>query len=241
MLPISFLIFLANNVNIMFNVSIMVKSKYPYPYETPTKAPEVLPILLKVEKGSGQVMFQQGDATGSQAVRPFTPDDLLGSYEDLSETAKKRFRALAQIVALESGKRVDFSLLQKGFRELAEDAFDQQLADLISADAKKDPKQWRHRWEAPLFNLRLKSARLVMWIPDRGPRFQPAIYCEDLETARFASLLLSRIRACIGCGRFFVPERPDKFYHDGKCANAHAARRRRDRRKKASVKPRRKG
>lgn len=182
-----------------------------------------LPVLVSAagERPDGDVIFQEGRVTTFQPVKRFVPN------QPQTETRSKRFLGISKMYALASGKKIDYSLLQQGFRSLVEDAFGQFLADQISATGFKNPKPWSSRWLPAIFNHETKPARVVMWWPEDEAVFGPAIYCPDPGTALFVSLLFSGIRACLGCGRTFTPEQPNQLYHDRKCGDRHRKRRER--------------
>jgi hypothetical protein len=206
----------------------MVNSKSRHHHETVTKAkpsaapfPVLVPNIGKVPDGG--VDFQEGNATHSMPVRRFVP---FAPGEPLQDNQKaKKYAAIAKLLALAMGKEIDYSLLKEGFRALAVDAFGTDLADAISARALKNPNAWCRRWLPAIFNREIKASSFVMWWPHKSKIFGPAIYCPDRETALLVSLLVSGIRACIGCGKMFIPKRPDKLYHDEACGHRHRQRR----------------
>jgi hypothetical protein len=189
---------------------------------------DLLPVVVgsKSEgETEGLAPLQEGRGTHLRYVRRFDPEK-----DKLRDAQKvKQFTAIAKLLALSSGQKVDFSLVQEGFRALVADAFPAAEADLISAKQREgwalatsgNPLKWCERWVPALFNRAIKTAQLVMWAPDGGS-FGPAIFCPDTETALYATLLIGRsfdgLRACLGCGVLF-PSRTNKLYHDNKCGD----------------------
>ena len=135
-----------------------------------------------------------------------------------------------------SGDPIDYAVVDEGFRSFVEDTYGRQLTDAISKRARDLPTLWARQWLPTLVNRELKSVRVVMWIPKDGP-VSPAIFCPDATAAAFASLLFSRLftglRACLGCGTLFVPDRRmDTDFHDLRCGNLHRKNRQRRREQK---------
>lgn len=185
-----------------------------------------IPILIPAagkKPHSVALFFQDRDSTVIRAVREFT-------HADAPASTSKRFSAIAKLLSLASGKKIDYSLLQESFRTLLEDVSGRPLADAVSKEALRNPRKAAGRWLVPLFNQEIQSARLVMW-DLRDGRAIPAIFCADPEKALFVDLLFNGITACLGCGKLFTPHRPNQLYHDFLCANRHRKRRERRRRK----------
>jgi len=204
---------------------------------------DVLPVLVGSEsegETEGLAPLQDGSRTHLRYVRRFDP-----KKDKLRDGQKvKQFAAIAKLLALSAGQKVDFSLVQEGFRALVADAYPATQADLISAKQRDgwalatsgNPLKWCERWVPGLFNRAIKTAQLVMWVPDGGS-FSPAIFYPDTETALYINLLFSRLfsgdRACLGCGTFFTPSRADQVYHDTKCGDNHRHKRLRKRKEKS--------
>ena len=184
-----------------------------------------LPVMVPTvgKRPDGDVIFQEGRKTRYQAVKRF-----IRSNEPMPTGKAKRFVGISTMYSLaSSGKRIDYSLLQKSSRSLMEDAFGSSGTDEFSAKGFKNPKPWSRRWLPATFNREIKATQLVMWWPDSAPLPGPAIYCPEPGTAHFVSLLFSGIRGCLGCGRIFTPERPNQLYHDRRCGDRHRKRRQR--------------
>lgn len=189
-----------------------------------TRREEVIPVLI-LAKDAKDAIETVGSAKvqdGTWRVKRFRFDD--PKHKILDPQRSKQFASIAKLLALSSGQRVDFSLVREGFRTLTAEAFPTAMADEISAQATRNPKLWCERWLPSIFNNAIQQVRVVMWMPDKGVP-GPAMCCPDTETALYVSLLFSRLfsglRACLGCGVLFVPSRPDKLYHDSKCADKH--------------------
>ena len=99
---------------------------------TPKSRSDVLPVLVgsKSEgETEGLAPLQDGDCTHLRYVRRFDP-----KKDKLRDGQKvKQFTAIAKLLALSAGQKVDFSLVQEGFRALVADAYPAAQADLISA------------------------------------------------------------------------------------------------------------
>jgi hypothetical protein len=88
----------------------------------------------------------------------------------------------------------------------------------------------------PSFTQELRNSRLVLWYDRRGKRVLPAFFCEDFTSAVFVLGLLDYVRACVGCGKVFIPEREDQIYHDIACRERNRMRRLRWKRNKKALK-----
>jgi hypothetical protein len=176
-------------------------------------------------------------ARREQPVTRFDPN----AEPEADKKDMKRFLGVARMYTLAAGQRIDYSLLQEGFRSLVEDVFGESLTDGLVKEALANPKSWSRLWLPTLFNRELNSAHLVMSWPGDQPNFGPAIYCPDLKTAYFVSLLFSRlfsgVRACQGCGILFRPKRTNQLYHEDLCGERHRKRRERRRKKKGVSQP----
>jgi hypothetical protein len=209
----------------------MGKKKRYDPDEAVTSA---LPILIPVagEAHEGHVLFLDEDehlpkATVFQPARRFIARP---------EQTSKRLLALARMLSLASGQKVDYQMLREGFRTLAGEAFGEKLTDALSKQGFRNPKLWSQHWLPVVFNRELKSVRVVMWWPDQG-RYRLAFYCPERNAAPFLSLLSSELHACLGCGTIYIPRRQDQQFHDLYCGNRY--RKRRERARKALPKPKR--
>lgn len=170
------------------------------------------------------------------AVKKFVPGN-----ESIEMAAKlKGFDLIAKLEALsQSGEEVDYELkkddLNESLRSLVGDVAKPEFINLISKGAKDRPSLFSRYWLPLLGTWELKNARVVMWQPLSDP-VGPAIYCPDLGTAAFVSLVFSSmfsgIRSCLGCGHLFVPARLDQDYHDHRCAALHRKKRQQRRREK---------
>jgi hypothetical protein len=181
--------------------------------------------LPRARGSSGAVWFQEGSSTVIYPVKQFR----MGKGQ-----SPARFQAIAKVLSLTSGKKIDSLLLKDQLPDLFREVFSARLVDALTQQAIDNPTEFAARWLEPLFNREISAARLVTWsVPGRP--FRPAIFCSDDQTALFVHLLFARIDACLGCGKLFTPDRPNQVYHDLRCANRHRKRRERlakERRKK---------
>jgi predicted RNA-binding Zn ribbon-like protein len=113
------------------------------------------------------------------------------------------------------------------------------LQAMFAGSTSVNPQREARYGLAPSWTKAMSSARIVLWWAeslDDQPyrRFTPAIYCADPKAALYVWEALSeqRVRICVGCGEFFVPERTNQLYHaNGRCGDRHRKRRQRSKSK----------
>ena len=90
----------------------------------------------------------------------------------------------------------------------------------VSADA----NIWHlARWDyAGVMSNALQNARLVVWFPFESTRLlSPGVYCPDLKTAAYVTMVIGSIRICPKCENTFIPKTDNQDYCEPKHGIAH--------------------
>ena len=90
----------------------------------------------------------------------------------------------------------------------------------VSADA----NIWHlARWDyAGVMSNALQNARLVVWFPFESTRLlSPGVYCPDLKTAAYITMVIGSIRICPKCENTFIPKTDNQDYCEPKHGIAH--------------------
>ena len=82
------------------------------------------------------------------------------------------------------------------------------------------------------FTEGLSKTRFVVWWTEVGKKLAPGLYCPDILTALYASVLSTLgtpggLGVCQRCGEHFIRSRAKQLYHDHKCQVAAAMKRHR--------------
>ncbi|MGA3319134.1 MAG: hypothetical protein ABSC64_22180 [Candidatus Korobacteraceae bacterium] len=149
-----------------------------------------------------------------------------------AKNASEKFVALAYMLKLAGPQSpdypVDYHLIARKIRELTKATVGERYEAAFARQLEADPEGWM-KWDLPaLFNNAVLKTRFVIWWPNNGS-LQPAVYCEDRETASMVFLLQGRVRACVEdkCRTLFVPNRSKQMYCSLRCNNRARQRRKR--------------
>jgi len=197
----------------------------------------LFPILVEMEQGPDyfekhdgrvdlvEVLNRDNVRFRFVAVKRFDPETQVAASEEI-----QAFGVLARLDAIvQSGKEeIELPIVGESFRILADGLIPKDVLSNMGRWEKQDPATWAAFRLALAATPKLDAARLVIWRPRKGT-IGPAIFCPNNEVAAYVSLALSRLfsglRACLACGRIFVPARLDQDYHDRRCADLHRKRR----------------
>lgn len=190
------------------------------------------PILIPMQEGDhdywvkndGFIVLIRDRQITWMAVKRFDP-----TKEVEASQKRKSFELIARLDAIQSGEEeIEVGIAGEAFRTLVEGLLPSKFVGDIQAGAKHHFIKWSATFLSAAATVNLESARLVIWVPRAGTP-GPAMLCPNSETGSFVSLAFSRLfsglRACLQCGRIFMPDRLDQDYHERRCADLHRKRR----------------
>jgi len=216
------------------------------------------PILIEMEQGGdywpksdGQLVFT--DVLNRDTVQfRYTAVKRFDAESEVENSEKIRgFGAVALLDGITESGKVDIEVpiaggkekielrVAEAFAGLVKDLLPDRIAEQLRKSMRGNVQDWAATWLGTAATANLDSARLVIWRPRAGTP-GPAIYCPNKQVAAFVSLAFSKLftglRACLQCGRIFMPTRLDQDYHDRRCADLHRKRRKSTREKNGGTK-----
>ena len=202
-----------------------------------------LPILVPMQEGDtnywvkndGYIVLIRHPQISWVAVKRFDPATQVDSSKK-----RKAFEVIARLDAIQGGEEeTETAIAGDAFRASVEGLFPSEFLSYIESGRTRNGAKWSATFLSAAGTVNLESARLVIWIPKVGTP-GPAMFCPNDETASFVSLAFSKLftglRACLQCGRIFMPTRLDQDYHDRRCADLHRKRRKSTREKNGGTK-----